>query len=161
MKKTKSNERPIKGQPTKYQAEYAELTYRFCLLGATDEQLAEMFGVMESTINNWKRKYPEFTKSVRAGKMIADANIANSLYEQAVGFTRKVKKIVLVMGQPETVEYEEYFPPSTTAAIFWLKNRDKKHWRDKQDVEHNGEIGLAAFFKKLDGTANKLPEPLN
>jgi len=46
-----------------------------------------------------------------------------------------------------------------TAAIFWLKNRDKKHWCDKQDVEHSGEIGLAAFFKKLYGTANKLPEP--
>ena len=90
--------------------------------------------------------------------MIADANVANSLFEQAVGFTRKVKKIVLVMGQPETVEYEEYFPPSTTAAIFWLKNRQKKNWRDKQEVEHSGNVGLESLFEKLNGKVNKLPD---
>jgi hypothetical protein len=27
-------------------------------------------------------------------------------------------------------------PPDTTAAIFWLKNRDPAHWRDAWRLEH-------------------------
>jgi hypothetical protein len=27
-------------------------------------------------------------------------------------------------------------PPDVTAAIFWLKNRDPKNWRDTQQMEH-------------------------
>ncbi|MDR8011858.1 terminase, partial [Escherichia coli] len=37
---------------------------------------------------------------------------------------------------------EKYYPPDTTAAIFWLKNRQKDKWRDKQEVEHTGEVNL-------------------
>ena len=33
------------------------------------------------------------------------------------------------------VDYIERYPPDTTAAIFWLKNRQRATWRDKQDVE--------------------------
>ena len=31
--------------------------------------------------------------------------------------------------------------PDTTAQIFWLKNRRPDRWRDKQDIEHSGQIG--------------------
>jgi len=31
---------------------------------------------------------------------------------------------------------EEHVPPDTTAAIFWLKNRDPAHWRDAWQLEH-------------------------
>jgi hypothetical protein len=27
-------------------------------------------------------------------------------------------------------------PPDVTACIFWLKNRDPRHWRDSQQMEH-------------------------
>lgn len=30
--------------------------------------------------------------------------------------------------------------PDVTAQIFWLKNRKPETWRDKQQVEHSGEI---------------------
>lgn len=31
--------------------------------------------------------------------------------------------------------------PDTTAQIFWLKNRKPAQWRDKQNIEHSGQIG--------------------
>lgn len=145
------------GQPEKYKTEYAELARIFCLKGADDAKLAEVFGVNELTINRWKVKHPEFCKSIKDGKEYADAEVASSLFKQAIGFTRKVQKIVVVDKCPETVEYEEYFPPSTTAAIMWLKNRDKKNWRDKQDVEHGINPDLASLFRSIEGTANTLP----
>jgi hypothetical protein len=30
----------------------------------------------------------------------------------------------------------EHVPPDTTAAIFWLKNRNPAHWRDAWQLEH-------------------------
>ena len=33
--------------------------------------------------------------------------------------------------------YREHVPPDTTAAIFWLKNRDPARWRDAWQVEHS------------------------
>jgi hypothetical protein len=38
---------------------------------------------------------------------------------------------------------EKYYPPDTTAAIFWLKNRQKDKWRDKVDHELTGKDGGA------------------
>jgi hypothetical protein len=161
MKKTKSDEKPVKGQPTKYQAEYAHLAYMFCLKGATDAELAEMLGIAESTVNLWKKKYPAFANALRNGKFIADTEVANSLYRQATGYTKKVEKAVNIGGTPDTILVEEYFPGNVQACKFWLINRDRKNWRDKQDVEHSGSIDLAAFFKKLEGTANKLPDSMD
>ena len=40
----------------------------------------------------------------------------------------------------EIVEYTEHIPAQTVAQIFWLKNRRPAQWRDKQEVEHSGEI---------------------
>jgi hypothetical protein len=28
--------------------------------------------------------------------------------------------------------------------IFWLKNRKKVDWRDKQDIEHSGNVTIQA-----------------
>ena len=52
--------------------------------------------------------------------------------------------------------YVEHYPPDTGAAMAWLKNRQKGKWRDKQDIEHSGEVGIASLFEKLNGTVNKL-----
>jgi hypothetical protein len=35
---------------------------------------------------------------------------------------------------PLLVPYKEHYPPDTAAAIFWLKNRQKKKWRDKVET---------------------------
>jgi hypothetical protein len=38
--------------------------------------------------------------------------------------------------------YTEHYPPDTTAAIFWLKNRRRNEWRDRQlDTNDDGEGG--------------------
>jgi hypothetical protein len=39
-------------------------------------------------------------------------------------------------AKPVYAPYVEHVPPDTTAAIFWLKNRDPKNWRDTQQMEH-------------------------
>jgi hypothetical protein len=64
--------------------------------------------------------------------------VERSLYERANGYTYDAVKIFMPAGakKPVYAPYREHVPPDTTAAIFWLKNRDPAHWRDVQNVEH-------------------------
>lgn len=134
------------GRPTEYKEDYAEKAYKLCLLGATDKQLADFFEVSEQTINTWKQAHPEFLESLRLGKDEADANVANSLYRRALGYSHDAVKIVAnaTTKEEHIVPYTEHYPPDTTACIFWLKNRQKNKWRDKTEQEHSGSVTISA-----------------
>lgn len=133
------------GRPTKYKEEYTDQAYKLCLLGATDKEMADFFEVNQDTINEWKKVHPEFSESLKKGKIQADANVGSRLYERALGFEHDSEEIKVVsMGKEgsaiERVPIRKIYPPDTVAAIFWLKNRQSDKWRDKQEIQHSGEI---------------------
>lgn len=121
-------------RPTKYKKEYAQLAYNYCLLGATDVQLAAYFDVEEKTINNWKKSQPQFLQSLKDGKAKADANVALSLYQRATGYSHTDTDIRVIDGEIYMTEIMKHYPPDSTSMIFWLKNR-QQDWKDKQTHE--------------------------
>lgn len=129
------------GHPTLYRPEYSEQAYKLCLLGSTDAELADFFNVTEQTINNWKNAHQEFFESIKKGKDVADAEVASKLFHRATGYTHQETKLFLVDGEILEHEAPKHYPPDPTSAIFWLKNRQPKKWRDKQEHDHttNGE----------------------
>ena len=72
------------GRPTAYQSIYAGQARNYCLLGATDVQLAKSFGVCEKTINTWKQKHPDFLQSIKDGKAVADAKVKKCFFIQTL-----------------------------------------------------------------------------
>lgn len=130
------------GRPTKYKEEYAELAYNYCLLGAIDEELASFFDVDVSTIHRWKHDHPDFCDSVKRGKEIADAKVAQALFHRATGYSHEDIDIKMYEGGIIETPYIKHYPPDATSAIFWLKNRQPKKWRDKQVTEHEGQITI-------------------
>lgn len=129
------------GRPSAFSPKYSEQARKLCLLGFTDREIANFFGVSEQTVNAWKHAYPEFLESLKAGKSCADAEVSAKLYERALGYSHKAVKIFLTNNGTVEHEYVEHYPPDITAAIFWLKNRDPGRWRDKQLLEHTGADG--------------------
>ncbi len=148
------------GRPTEYRPEYSEQVTKLCLLGATDSQVADFFEVSETTVNNWKLAHPEFLESLRAGKRVADAEVAHGLFNRARGakYTTnqafKVKRVEFDEKGKKTAETEDVIcvpvdvvePPDTNACSLWLRNRDPKQWRDKQDHVLTGEDGGPVKF---------------
>lgn len=125
-----------RGRKELFREEYVELAHNYALLGATDEEMADMFGVSEQTLNSWKRRHPEFLESIKKGKNVADATVASRLYKRAIGYDAKAVKFATNEGRiTDKVEYIEHYPPDTTAAIFWLKNRQPEKWRDKKEID--------------------------
>jgi transposase-like protein len=145
-------------RPTKYNAEYhcpwAEgLTRR----GATNEEIAEQFGVAPSTIYEWANAHEEFSESLKKGKEITDMQVEKSLLQRALGYSITEKKTVIQAtgdgaNKPARIEVlEKEIPPDTTACIFWLKNRNPKLWRDKRDMEvvESDDAKIKEWIKNL------------
>jgi transposase-like protein len=105
--------------------------------GLTDEQIANNMGIATSTLYEWKKKYSEFSESLKKGKEVIDRQVENALLKRALGYsyTEVTKEDGVI-----TREVIKEVTPDTTAQIFWLKNRKAKEWRDKQEIEHSGEM---------------------
>jgi len=131
------------GRPTDYKPEYAEQAAKLCELGATDQELAEFFKVETRTIYRWKHSHGEFCQAVMCGKDAADERVVRALYNRAVGYTFESEKVFQHQGEIIRAPTLEHVAPDPSAAMNWLKNRQPDKWRDKQDVEHSGNVSVA------------------
>jgi len=128
------------GRPPKFKPTFAAQAEKLCALGATDDDLADFFEVSVRTIIRWKSEHAEFCQALNAGKVGADDRVERSLYQRAVGYTYDAIHFSAFQGAVTSTPYREHVPPDTTACIFWLKNRRKEQWRDKQEHEHTGNL---------------------
>lgn len=128
-------------RPTKYKPEFSAQAAKLCALGATDAQLADFFEVSVSTINLWKVQHPEFSESIKVPKEAADTRVEQSLYRRAMGYEHDEVDIRVVAGGIVETPIRKHYPPDTTAAIFWLKNRNPAQWREKIENVHTGPDG--------------------
>jgi predicted transcriptional regulator len=126
---------------SKYDQRFDEQAYKLCLLGAIDEELADFFNVSVSTLNLWKQRHQSFSESLRRGKLVADTEVAESLFKRAVGCSHPDVHVSVIEGEVVLTELTKHYPPDTKAAFIWLKNRRSQNWRDKQEIELNNKVG--------------------
>lgn len=113
------------GRPSKFKPEYVQLAENYCILGATDAEVAAFLGVGLRTLADWKSAHPEFSDAMNTGKEAADAKVVGALYRGALA-------------------------GNTTAQIFWLKNRKRNEWRDKVDHEVAGKDGGPVQYQAVE-----------
>lgn len=123
--------------------------------GLTDKQIAiDKIGISERTFTEWKTKYSAISSVLKKGKEVIDRQVENALLKRALGYQyNEVKKEEYYNQEGELVEKKTVITkeviPDTTAQIFWLKNRKPNDWRDKQNIEHSGEIKTNNPFTEL------------
>lgn len=163
-KKDENKEKKPRGRPAKYDPAILPKLYKFCLLHAKDEQIADFLEIDMATLYRWKGKYTDFCDTIARGKEIADMKVAESMYNRAVGYKQKAVKIfysndlaksqILYAVEQGTAlpdelgviraEYIERFPPDYNSAAFWLANRQKESWKLKSDVSVNATASATA-----------------
>jgi transcriptional regulator with XRE-family HTH domain len=140
------NKNPV-GRPSKFEL-YEKVILNIAKYGLTDKQIASAVGIDESSLNNWKKDNPKFFESLKEAKEESDRSVVKSLYERANGYNINETTKELRMtddGEKELVVTKvvtKHIVPDTTAQIFWLKNRQPDKWRDKQELEHSGELNI-------------------
>lgn len=121
--------------------------------GLIDDQVAAKIGIARQTLYEWKKKYPAIDDALKKGKEVVDRHVESCLLKNATGYTyteevpMKVKEKyydeenrLCEKEKVIVVQVTKQKPPETVAQIFWLKNRKPADWRDKQNIEHTGNI---------------------
>ena len=147
--------------------------YSYALLGLTQWQMAEQFGVSVSTISYWLSTNEAFKQAVETGGRFADAEVAKMLLHRAKGYSHPAVKFFKsrvvekeydeqgnviyeksydkIIKQPYTKQY----PPDTKALIKWLQSRNPENWADTWKVEHEhrhliaGNINIHTVLEEL------------
>jgi hypothetical protein len=97
------------GRPSKYDPELSPiLAGGYAKDGLTESEIAAKLQISVTTLNTWKREFPQFRAAIKTSKDAADIRVEQSLYKRALG-------------------------GDVAACIFWLKNRRRDKWREKPD----------------------------
>jgi len=100
------------GRPTKYKPEFCQLAIDLLSEGHSLYALASECNVSFETLMNWQNEHPEFLESIKIGKA-----------KSAHWWENRVKEFAITgVG-------------NATAIIFGLKNRARKTWQDKQEMD--------------------------
>ena len=116
--------------------------WSLAIKGATDEEIADAFGISRRTFIRWKQSYPSLDEMTTQGKEIADSKVEKALYQRAIGFEiTDTERIVDVDADGNTKPVRvknttKNVAPDTMAIMYWLNNRAKKtgEWAQRQEV---------------------------
>ena len=121
---SKTTARKKRGRkPTEITAALCRKVEKLAAGGRTEKEIAESIGIGYSTLQKKKTEFKEFIGAIKKGQAKAISAVENSLFLEATD-------------------------GNTTAMIFFLKNRNPEFWKDRHEVEHSGEVGLADCLKK-------------
>ena len=128
------------GRPRLYQPGFDEMAFKICLMGASNPKISEFFNIAESTLYKWMNDYPSFSEAIGMGRVLADGEIAHSLYHRAKGYTHKEVKTALHEGEWVSIEIDKHYPPEVGAMKMWMYNRQPELWKDKIEVISTGQV---------------------
>jgi hypothetical protein len=140
--------------PTKYKDELVRQAYLLSLLGCTEKEMAEVFGVGEQTLDFWKRTREEFLEALEKGKIGADTQVAESLFKCAVGYEYEEEVVHVVRGEIFVTKIKKYKGPDAWAANKWLSLRQRGRWSEAQiPPQLNQQININNF--NFDGVSEE------
>lgn len=116
---------------------------KLAFLGLNDKEICDFLGISPYTFGHWKRD-EKFIAALQQGRVHCVANVANSLYKRAVGWSHDDVHIVVVKGEVIQVPIKKHYAPDVAAAQFILKNKTRvfeQSWNDVSRTEHTGEGG--------------------
>lgn len=142
-------------QASAYNEEYhVDWAWSLALKGATDEEIAEAFHISVRTLHRWKKTHPELLTALEEGKDVADAKVKRSLYQRAVGY--EAKEVTQIIEQDpatgtqrvsKTQVTTKHIVPDTMACMYWLNNRSKGEFSQRQEVTLGGSVRTSPMEK--------------
>lgn len=139
--------------PSSYNEQYHDdWAWSLALKGATDAEIAEAFGITVRTLHRWKKQYPSLLESLTQGKDIADAKVKRCLYQRATGYDAKdVEQIITTdpatgrQRVEKTRVTTKHIAPDTMAIMYWLNNRTKGEFSQRQEVTLGGAVRTSPY----------------
>ena len=110
--------------------------------GKTNQEIAGKMGIGVSTLYEWLNKHIEIVEALKVSKEVVDDQVEDTLLKRALGYmSTETRTETYKDGSIKVITTTKEILPDVTAQIFWLKNRRREQWRDRQDLEHTGKDG--------------------
>ena len=106
-----------RGQPTKYHDDRCDTILHYLREGNTLKTAAEVGGIHYDTLNEWRKKYPDFSEAVTRAEAEAERDHVRNIHAAGVTDWR--------------------------ASLEWLKARRRSEWKAPERHEVTGEDGGA------------------
>lgn len=107
------------GRPSLYRPEYCDKIVEIMREGLSVNSFAASVGVSRDTVYEWSQVHPEFSVALKKGKAIA-----------AAWYELQQKKLIEQGG----------VGAQASLIAFGLRNMGMGEWKDKQEVEHTGDV---------------------
>jgi len=118
--------------------DHLEQVRAIAMRGITEKQMADVLDIHPRQIKLWKKQYPTFKDAIEQGYTDADAAVLSAVYQSATGYTHDEEKIFQWDGDIIRADTQKHYKPDMAAAKLWLTNRQREHWKDRQQVGVNG-----------------------
>ncbi|WP_311044332.1 helix-turn-helix domain-containing protein [Rhizobium lentis] len=115
------------GRPTDWTPTLGEEILQLMSAGLSLAAAAAELGIHRQRVYEWVDRYPEFADTVKLAMAKRQLFLERRLLSADVG-------------------------PVVTSTIFALKNAGAEDWRDKQELEHKGQVSLTPVIN-LNGNA--------
>ena len=146
----------MRGRQPKYSPERVQRICEAIEKGETNERAAKIGGISVSTFCEWQATKPEFSEAIKRAKAAFEDWELNGILTDA----KKSLKTLIVGMEYEEVKSEyvedprhpgnpqikrqtvvkKRIPPSPTAVIFALCNRDPERWKNRITNELSGKV---------------------
>ncbi len=128
------------GRPTEYNPKMIEIldSQPEYPGGATITEICELLGCNYRYIYRWMDAHVDFCQAISRARGRADKKVEKSVFSAACGYEHPEDKIFpgRKSGDPPIiVPTTKRYPTAIDAAMFWLTNRDPKHWQRKEQIE--------------------------
>ena len=135
-----------------YEPYFPQMVRGMILRGWDQKAIANCFCVAESTISEWKKKYPEFRRAIDEGKDMLVAKAVGVGWEMATGGYLQGKTVLTYdakTGRFVEKLVQDTLPPSPVLLKHFLENMAPESFKAKQEVDLNVE-GVDFTLKVVD-----------
>jgi hypothetical protein len=140
-----------RGPKTQFHPTFVTTAYEQCLLGQSEDEIAELFGVSQQTLIKWKRQHPTFAKAFQRGGSLADGKVAKALLKRAIGFSHSTEKRTYDAegNVTQRIRSTTHYPPEPAALSFYLFNRSRAKWSSKPAADLSINLGLESLIAEV------------
>lgn len=122
--------------------------------GATEKQIAENLGIAESTLNEYKNKFPEFLELFKKKRTGLVTQLRGAIVKRAMGYDYEETTTTIRQEKGKSVQVVEkkkkHMPPDVAALNLALKNYDDEWHNDDMTTIKQKEEELAMKKQKAE-----------
>ncbi len=126
------------GRPSDWRPEIVAQCQKLAAKGWTRVEIAAFLDITYRTFARWCVAHPELEAALAIPEAEANKRVIFSLYQQSIGYEREEEEIKVINGEIVRVKVKKFYPPSTSAAVFWAKA--KAGLRDDMLIDPSGPL---------------------